>query len=101
MSIDEEKLKMWCEQVDRRLNQLEGKEEPYIEDEDVRKALRWWAVSNGIIKDDSLLYERFTNSFTYDNKYIISFNSAIYDMSEKLISGNTYKLVELCGEGEE
>lgn len=30
MSINEEKLKIWMEQTDRRLNQLEGKEEPTI-----------------------------------------------------------------------
>ena len=28
MSINEEKLKIWMEQTDRRLNQLEGKEDP-------------------------------------------------------------------------
>lgn len=76
-------------------------DEPLIEHEIVRKALKWWAVSNGIGNDASLLYERFTNSFMYDNKIVISFDSAVYDMSEKLISGNTYELVELCGEGEE
>lgn len=74
-------------------------DEPYIEDEDVRKALKWWAVSNGITKDASLLFVGASNGFTCENQYI-SFNSAVYDMSEKLISGNTYELGKLLGEDE-
>lgn len=72
-------------------------DEPLIEHEIVRKALKWWAVSNGITGDASLLFIGDANGFTCENQYI-SFDSAVYDMSEKLISGNTYDLEELCGE---
>lgn len=131
MSINEGKLEkwckqleMWCEQTDKRLDGLERKtesigsiastitrdyaresclpepDEPLIEHEIVRKALRWWAVSNGITGDASLLFVGAANGFTCENQYI-SFDSAVYDMSEKLISGNIYDLEELCGEEEE
>ena len=72
-------------------------DEPLIEHEIVRKALKWWAVSNGITGDASLLFIGAANGFTCENQYI-SFDSAVYDMSEKLISGNTYDLEELCGD---
>lgn len=75
-------------------------DEPLIEHEIVRKALKWWAVSNGITGDASLLFVGDSNGFICENQFI-SFDSAVYDMSEKLISGNTYELVELCGEEEE
>lgn len=75
-------------------------DEPLIEHEIVRKALRWWAVSNGITGDASLLFVGAANGFTCENLYI-SFDDAVYDLSEKLISGNTYDLEELCGEEEE
>lgn len=72
-------------------------DEPFIENEIIRKALKWWAVSNGITNDASLLFVGAANGFTCEDQYI-SFDSAVYDMSEKLISGNTYDLEELCGE---
>lgn len=75
-------------------------DEPFIEHEIVRKALKWWAVSNGITGDASLLFIGAANGFTCENLYI-SFDDAVYDLSEKLISGNTYDLEELCGEEEE
>ena len=74
-------------------------DEPLIEHEIVRKALKWWAVSNGITGDASLLFVGDSNGFICENQFI-SFDSAVYDMSEKLISGNTYDLEELCGEEE-
>ena len=72
-------------------------DEPLIEHEIVRKALKWWAVSNGITGDASLLFVGDSNGFICENQFI-SFDSAVYDMSEKLISGNTYDLEELCGD---
>lgn len=115
MSINEEKLEMWCKQVDKRLDGLERKvgsidritatlisnyaresclpepKEPLIKDEKIRKAVRAWAEANDI---EAGLYDADTFSIGSDDNFI-SFNNGFADETR------IYTIAELCGEDEE
>ena len=101
MSINEEKLEMWCKQVDKRLDRLEGKnckpKEPYIGDGLERKLVRDWAFTYAItivwvqrVKDSCLI-----KLMDFDE----SRRSIVID-SYATIADGQYTIDELCGEEE-
>ena len=103
MSIDEQKLIIWCNQVDRRLDRLEGKNckptEPLIKDENIRKAVRAWAEVNSI---EEVLYAERTDRSLFcltdmgDDDYAIELVGWVPTLKD----GADYTIDELCGEEE-
>lgn len=89
MSINEEKLKMWCKQTDERLARLEGRG-PLIPDTECRKIMRLWADRLGI---KTVLL--FGSDFCHEGKCICFGNDF------GLEHFKDYTIDELCGEGEE
>lgn len=93
MSVDEEKLEMWCKQVDRRLSKLEGKQglkEPLIPDTECREIMRLWADRCGV---KSVIL--FGSEFRYGAKSICFGTDFGLDHLKR------YTIDELCGEEEE
>lgn len=81
----------------------EDVEKPLIKDEKIRKAVRAWAEAVGVDKviyeDSGWHYEYFrTEPDEYDHAVDIDF---WHKLDADLCSGNTYTIVELCGEEEE
>ena len=99
MSIDEQKLIIWCNQVDRRLDRLEGKNckptEPLIKDEKIRKAVRAWAEANEICE---VCYDSEWNSFRMDD-FTCSFDYD-FDLKNGLVDSCHYTIADLCGKEE-
>ena len=102
MSINEEKLRSWIEQTNKRLDQLEGKQEskePLIKNEKIRKAVRAWAEINSIEKISyaARLYGS-SGMLTDmdDDHYSIEFVGWIPTLKDQF-----YTIAELCGEEEE
>jgi hypothetical protein len=103
MSINEDKLRAWIEQTDRRLNQLEGEDAednnaltmPLIKDEKIRKAIRAWAEATRTTSVDiqgNELESRQNDSW-------IIFDGEIVGLVAD--AGDNYTITELCGEEEE
>lgn len=97
MSIDEQKLIIWCNQVDRRLDRLEGKNckptEPLIKDEKIRKAVRAWAEANDFVR---VFYE-----YDYSNDvavFMVGESKMTIESDELLDDSKNYTIAELCGE---
>lgn len=96
MSINEEKLgmwckqlEMWCKQTDERLDQLEGKG-ALIPDTECRKIMRLWADRLGI---KTVLL--FGSDFCHEGK------SICFGTDFGLEHFKDYSIDELCGEEEE
>lgn len=95
MSINEEKLKMWCEQVDRRLAKLERKDyktkEPLLKDyPNEMNAIRAYGYSPLRFHRDNL---RGCSTFNFCSSYI-GFDRLFLNLKD----GETYTVDELCGE---
>ena len=86
--MNEEKLEMWCKQVDRRLNKLEGRG-PLIPDTECRKIMRLWADRCGI-KTVILL----------GSEFCCSGKSICFGVDFGLEHLKCYTIDELCGEEE-
>ena len=114
MSINEEKLKDWIEQVTKKLEHLErsqmaivngdfqsedGPKEPLIKDEKIRKAVRAWAGACGL-EHFTVVNEHFNCCKIMgrkDNRVSkIGFLTTIPNATHQ-----TYTIKELCGEEEE
>lgn len=108
MSINEERLKEWIEQVTKKLAHLEANQmaiingdfcdtntvpqEPLIEDEEIREIIRAWAKVNDAM---ALKYNYDENSLDDIYRNTIAFN-----MGLGLKDGEKYTIAELCGEEE-
>ena len=122
MSINEEKLEMWCKQIDKRLDGLEREvdsigsitstlmgnyaresclpepAEPLIKDEKIRKAVRAWAEACGL---SYATYKQASNEFYDPNTrgaFAIKFK--LIPVEVYLEDGECYTIAELCGEEE-
>lgn len=110
MSINEEKFKMWCEQVDRRLARLEGEDyrpkEPLIKDEKIRKAVKAWAEACGI-DEQKISYDGDARFWCMNKDCAIDFYDVYGEEKEddSLLNckenDRYYTIAELCGEEEE
>ena len=119
MGINEEKLRAWIEQTDKKLAHLEANQfaivngdfwntntapkEPLIKDEKIRKAVRAWADA---CTNDSK-YLAYDVGYTYfileadrsDAKITLYVDE--HDAIEGLVENEFYTIAELCGEEEE
>lgn len=122
MSINEEELKTWIEQVTKKLARLEANQmaiingefcdtntkpkEPLINDEDARDAVYSWASALQIhevrcMKRASGFGIEVTmfEAFRLESAPRIEFTSSCLDAD--VVDGKTYNIAELCGEEEE
>lgn len=114
MSINEEKLKAWIEQTDKKLEHLERNQmaildgdfyatdtepkEPLIKDERVRKAVRAWAEACGL---SYATYKQASNEFyDPDTRGAFAIKFKLIPVEVYLEDGECYTIAELCGEEE-
>ena len=104
MSINEERLKEWIEQVTKKLAHLEANQmaiingdfcdtntepkEPLIKDEKIRKAVRAWAEANDI---ERVWHEK-ASCWLRGNGLAIEMENEVFDLEQ----GN-FSIAELCG----
>lgn len=108
MSINEEELRKWIEQVTKKLSHLEANQtaiingdfqskdkpaEPLIEDKEIREIIRAWAKVN-----DALVLKYNHDENSLDDIYR---NTIAFNMGLGLKDGGKYTIAELCGEEEE
>lgn len=109
MSIDEEKLEMWCKQVDKRLDRLEGEnckpKEPYIGDEETAEFVRAWAKHWGFKRVKANLVGKGVLTLSGWPIPTTEYGKGI-DIQAEFVTGDVkngffYTIEELCGEEEE
>lgn len=121
MSINEEKLRAWIEQTDKKLARLEANQmaiingdfcdsntkpkEPRIDNEDARDSVRSWASALQIfeVRCDKTLRGFGVEIVTLEAHRLgsaprIEFTSGCLDAD--VVNGEIYTITELCGEDE-
>lgn len=115
MSINEEMLKAWIEQTDKRLKNLEENQiaivngdfcdtdtepkKPRIEDDKMRQCVKLWADINGF--KGKLLYAEFDDCCSFYEEESQNELLFYYRKLPELKDRERYAIVELCGEEEE
>lgn len=105
MSINEEKLEMWCKQVDKRLDKLEGKGKgPYIGDEATAEFVRAWAKHWGIKELRAYIVAQGILTLSSWPASSVEYEKDI-DIQAAFVTGDVeggglYTIDELCGEEE-
>lgn len=120
MSLDEEELKKWIEQVTKKLAHLEANQiaiingdfcgtntvpkEPLIKDEDARDAVYSWASSLQVHEVRCKKTVRGVEVITLEALKLMSaprIEFACYSINANVTDGGIYTIDELCGEDEE